>query len=281
MPIRGSSRPARRPDAAVLNTNTRYLTTVVRYAERLTATLPDPLEVCYFVNSRQRGERARAAAGPGRDRPDATSSRSTSRTTATPSGSSRSARTSSTARRRGDAATTSRRAAAGPATAAPIAATARRSRPAYLADAGASWRAVRRTHPPASSIAEALPAVAGQVVLAAGLPGRPRSTRPAPSAASRIADEVQVGFGRVGVALLGFETQGVVPDIVTMGKPIGNGHPLAAVVTTPGSPRRSPTGWSTSTPSAATPSPARSGWPCSTSSTRKGSGSTPASPGSG
>jgi 4-aminobutyrate aminotransferase-like enzyme/Ser/Thr protein kinase RdoA (MazF antagonist) len=48
-----------------------------------------------------------------------------------------------------------------------------------------------------------------------------------------IADEVQVGFGRVGTHFWGFETQGIVPDIVTLGKPIGNGHPLAAVVTTP------------------------------------------------
>ncbi len=48
-----------------------------------------------------------------------------------------------------------------------------------------------------------------------------------------IADEVQVGFGRVGTHLWAFETQGVVPDIVTLGKPIGNGHPLAAVITTP------------------------------------------------
>ena len=47
-----------------------------------------------------------------------------------------------------------------------------------------------------------------------------------------IADEVQVGFGRVGDKFWGFELQGVVPDIVTMGKPIGNGHPLGAVVTT-------------------------------------------------
>lgn len=46
-----------------------------------------------------------------------------------------------------------------------------------------------------------------------------------------IADEVQTGFGRVGSHFWAFETQGVVPDIVTMGKPIGNGHPLAAVVT--------------------------------------------------
>ena len=47
-----------------------------------------------------------------------------------------------------------------------------------------------------------------------------------------IVDEVQVGFGRVGSHFWCFETQNVVPDIVTMGKPIGNGHPLAAVVTT-------------------------------------------------
>ena len=48
-----------------------------------------------------------------------------------------------------------------------------------------------------------------------------------------IADEVQTGFGRAGSHFWAFETQSVVPDIVTMGKPIGNGHPLAAVVTTP------------------------------------------------
>ncbi|MHA1949627.1 MAG: aminotransferase class III-fold pyridoxal phosphate-dependent enzyme [Candidatus Thorarchaeota archaeon] len=47
-----------------------------------------------------------------------------------------------------------------------------------------------------------------------------------------IADEVQVGFGRMGTHFWGFETQNVVPDIVTMGKPIGNGHPIGAVVTT-------------------------------------------------
>ena len=47
-----------------------------------------------------------------------------------------------------------------------------------------------------------------------------------------IADEVQVGFGRVGKTFWGFELQEVVPDIVTLGKPIGNGHPLAAVITT-------------------------------------------------
>jgi len=48
-----------------------------------------------------------------------------------------------------------------------------------------------------------------------------------------IADEVQAGFGRTGSHYWGFETQGVIPDIVTMAKGIGNGCPLGAVVTTP------------------------------------------------
>ncbi len=47
-----------------------------------------------------------------------------------------------------------------------------------------------------------------------------------------IADEVQVGFGRVGTHFWAFEMQDVVPDIVVMGKPIGNGHPMSAVITT-------------------------------------------------
>ncbi|XP_078400913.1 ethanolamine-phosphate phospho-lyase isoform X1 [Cetorhinus maximus] len=49
-----------------------------------------------------------------------------------------------------------------------------------------------------------------------------------------IADEVQVGFGRVGKYFWAFQLQGedFVPDIVTMGKPIGNGHPMSCVVTT-------------------------------------------------
>lgn len=48
-----------------------------------------------------------------------------------------------------------------------------------------------------------------------------------------VADEVQPGFGRTGDQMWCFERYAVVPDIVTLGKPMGNGHPLAAVVTTP------------------------------------------------
>ena len=48
-----------------------------------------------------------------------------------------------------------------------------------------------------------------------------------------VADEVQSGLCRLGDHMWGFEDSGVIPDIVTLGKPIGDGHPLAAVVTTP------------------------------------------------
>ncbi|MBA7556642.1 [LysW]-aminoadipate semialdehyde transaminase [subsurface metagenome] len=47
-----------------------------------------------------------------------------------------------------------------------------------------------------------------------------------------ISDEVQTGFGRLGNFFWGFEMHNVTPDIVVLGKPMGNGHPLAAVVTT-------------------------------------------------
>jgi 4-aminobutyrate aminotransferase-like enzyme len=49
-----------------------------------------------------------------------------------------------------------------------------------------------------------------------------------------IADEVQAGFARTGEAMWGFQRHGVIPDIVTMGKPMGNGHPIAGVVVKPG-----------------------------------------------
>ncbi|MDO6658952.1 aminotransferase class III-fold pyridoxal phosphate-dependent enzyme, partial [Anaerobacillus sp. 1_MG-2023] len=48
-----------------------------------------------------------------------------------------------------------------------------------------------------------------------------------------IADEVQPGFGRLGAAFWGFDYHGVQPDLVTMGKPMGNGFPMAAMATRP------------------------------------------------
>jgi len=91
---------------------------------------------------------------------------------------------------------------------------------------------VARTGGVAAFIAESLLSCGGQIELPPGyLQAAYRQVRAVGGVC--IADEVQVGFGRVGTHFWGFETQGVVPDIVTMGKPIGNGHPLAAVVTTP------------------------------------------------
>ncbi|WP_264309493.1 aspartate aminotransferase family protein [Pseudomonas putida] len=48
-----------------------------------------------------------------------------------------------------------------------------------------------------------------------------------------IADEVQPGFGRTGTHMWGFERHGLVPDLVTLGKPMGNGHPLAGLTVRP------------------------------------------------
>ncbi|MGH9843338.1 MAG: aminotransferase class III-fold pyridoxal phosphate-dependent enzyme [Blastocatellia bacterium] len=84
----------------------------------------------------------------------------------------------------------------------------------------------------AAYIAETLPSVGGQIVFPPGyLAEVYRHVRAAGGVC--IADEVQVGFGRLGTHFWGFETQGVTPDIVVLGKPIGNAFPLAAVVTTP------------------------------------------------
>jgi 4-aminobutyrate aminotransferase-like enzyme len=88
-----------------------------------------------------------------------------------------------------------------------------------------------RGHAVAAFICESLLGCGGQVVLPAGFL-REAWRRVREAGGVCIADEVQVGFGRVGSHFWGFETQGVVPDIVTLGKPIGNGHPLAAVITT-------------------------------------------------
>jgi 4-aminobutyrate aminotransferase-like enzyme len=48
-----------------------------------------------------------------------------------------------------------------------------------------------------------------------------------------VADEVQAGFGRTGDALWGFQRHGVAPDLVSLGKPMGNGHPIAGLVARP------------------------------------------------
>jgi 4-aminobutyrate aminotransferase-like enzyme len=81
----------------------------------------------------------------------------------------------------------------------------------------------------AGFIAESCPSVGGQIVFP---PGYLESAYAIVRAAGGvcIADEVQTGLGRIGTHYWAFESQGVAPDIVVMGKPLGNGHPLAAVV---------------------------------------------------
>src|SRR6266513_5286167 len=78
-------------------------------------------------------------------------------------------------------------------------------------------------------IAETCPSVGGQIVFP---PGYLQAVYAIVRAAGGvcIADEVQTGLGRIGTHYWAFEAQDVVPDIVVMGKPLGNGHPLGAVV---------------------------------------------------
>jgi 4-aminobutyrate aminotransferase-like enzyme/Ser/Thr protein kinase RdoA (MazF antagonist) len=81
-------------------------------------------------------------------------------------------------------------------------------------------------------IIESVPSVGGQIVLPdAYLPAVYASVRKAGGVC--IADEVQTGFGRLGTHFWAFERYGVTPDIVALGKPIGNGYPMGAVITTP------------------------------------------------
>lgn len=85
--------------------------------------------------------------------------------------------------------------------------------------------------PPAAFIAEPIVGCGGQVPLAQGyLPEVYAAIRKRGGVC--ISDEVQTGFGRLGDHFWGFEAQGVVPDLVILGKPMGNGHPMGAVVTT-------------------------------------------------
>ena len=80
-------------------------------------------------------------------------------------------------------------------------------------------------------IAESCPSVGGQIIFPAGyLAEVYRHVRDAGGVC--IADEVQTAYGRPGHSFYGFEEQGVIPDIVALGKPIGNGYPIGAVVTT-------------------------------------------------
>ena len=218
---------------AVLNTNTRYLhPSIVRYAERLAVTLPDPLSVCFFVCSGSEANElalrlARAATG-GRDVVVVDGAYH---------GNTQGLVDVSPYKHGGPG-------GEGPPPWVHVVPMPDDYRGLYRRDdaergvkfaahVGDAFRRVRAAgRSPAAFLCESLLSCGGQIVLPPGyLAAAYAHAREA--GALCIADEVQVGFGRVGSAFWGFETQGVVPDIVTLGKPIGNGHPLGAVVTTP------------------------------------------------
>ncbi len=198
---------------AALNTNTRYLhASVIDYARRLAATLPDPLHVCFFVNS---GSEANdlalrlAAAHTGRDEvlvlDRAYHGHLVSQIALSPY-------------------------KAPPPPGTHVCAVPDPYRGTSADEALASLRA--QIAAPAAFFAESLQGCGGQIVYPPGyLAAAFAEVRAAGGLC--VADEVQVGFGRVGEHFWGFELGGAVPDIVTLGKPIGNGHPLGAVVTTP------------------------------------------------
>jgi 4-aminobutyrate aminotransferase-like enzyme/Ser/Thr protein kinase RdoA (MazF antagonist) len=224
---------------SVLNTNTRYLHDGLEdYAERLTQTLPDPLRVCFFVSSASEANElairlARASTGR-RDLLVLDAAYHGNTTTlidaspykhAGPGGAGAPdwvhvaplADDYRGAHRRAD-----------PDAGAKYAADAARIIDTICA-ARANGRADDR--PLAAFLAESCPSVGGQIVFPPGyLAGVYRAVRAAGGVC--IADEVQTGLGRIGTHVWAFESQGVVPDLVVMGKPLGNGHPLAAVVTT-------------------------------------------------
>ena len=218
--------------ARTLNTNTRYLhESVVRYAERLTGLLPDPLEVCFFVNSgSEANELALRLARTATGRSDVVVLEAgyhghtgalvdlSHYKHAGPGGGGAPEWVHAVplpdgyrGRHRGDDEATGTR---------------------YAEYVGEAFEAcAARGRPGAAFLAEPIIGCGGQVVPP---PGFLRSAYAHARAAGAvcIADEVQVGFGRVGTHWWAFEQHDVVPDVVTLGKPIGNGHPLAAVVTT-------------------------------------------------
>ena len=216
---------------AALNTNTRYLhEAMLDYAERLTATLPEPLRVCYFVNSGSEANelaiRMARAYSNERDMIVVDVGYHGNTTTLV------------------DVSPYKFKGPGGQGAppwvhVVPMPDTYRgpfRDDGAGLKYAQAVREAVRSIRQagrrPAAFLCESILSCGGQVPLPDGyLAEAYRHVRAAGGVC--IADEVQVGLGRVGAHWWAFEAHHVVPDIVTMGKPLGNGHPLGAVVTTP------------------------------------------------
>ncbi|HSK11251.1 MAG TPA: aminotransferase class III-fold pyridoxal phosphate-dependent enzyme, partial [Vicinamibacterales bacterium] len=207
---------------AVLTTNSRYLHPLLAaYIDRLTALLPPPLEVCYIVNSGSEANElalrlARAATGQ----------RGIVVVEGAYHGNTTSLIDISPYKFDGP----------GGGGCPPHVRTARmpdsyRNLGRGFSPGDAAQELAASPYGLSAFFCESLLSCGGQIVLPDGyLAAAYAAVRKAGGIC--VADEVQVGFGRVGTHFWGFETQGVVPDVVTMGKPIGNGFPLAAVVTT-------------------------------------------------
>jgi 4-aminobutyrate aminotransferase-like enzyme/Ser/Thr protein kinase RdoA (MazF antagonist) len=217
---------------ALLNTNTRYLhDNLVRYAERLCATLPEHLAVCFFVNSGSEANELAlrmARTHTGQDDVVVLDAAYHGHTTTLIDISPYKFKGPG-----GAGATSWVHVASVPDDYRGL---YRRSDPEagrkYAQEVGNLVQDIKaRGGGVAAFICESLPSVAGQIVPPRNyLPEVYRHVHAAGGLC--IADEVQVGFGRLGSYFWGFETQGAMPDIVVLGKPIGNGHPLGAVVTT-------------------------------------------------
>jgi len=217
---------------SVLNTNTRYLhDNILLYADKLTSTLPDSLSVCYFVNS---GSEANELAL--RLARTYTGQRDMIVLEAAYHGNTSTMIDISPYKHNGPGGT-------GTPNWVHIAPIPDDCRGAYKRDdpdAGEKYAShvlkiienlKAEGRGPASFIAESLPSVGGQIVPPPGYLNDVYNYVRAAGGVC-IADEVQTGFGRIGTHFWGFELQDVIPDIVVLGKPIGNGHPLSAVITT-------------------------------------------------
>lgn len=216
---------------ASLNTNSRYIyEQMTEYAQRLTATLPDPLSVCYFVNSgSEANDLALRLARTITKQHDvividtAYHGNSSVCTDISPHRIDRPGRPGLPDHVHKTLAPNT---FSGPYT-------DENAGEKYAQDIQRIIEKLQSDNKGvAAFIAESLIGTGGQIVLPKGyLEAAYQYVREA--GGITIADEVQVGFGRTGNHVWCFEDQGVVPDIVTMGKPIGNGHPMAAVITTP------------------------------------------------
>jgi 4-aminobutyrate aminotransferase-like enzyme len=196
----------------LLNTNTRYLhDLILSYADRLTATLPGRFGVCYFVNSGSEANELalRLARAHTKAKDMIVLDHAYHGNTTTLIGISPYKHD-------------------GPGGYGPP----QWVHKAPLFDVEAAVETVNRTEDLCGFIAESMPSVAGQIVLPQDYLARVYEAVRARGGVS-IADEVQTGYGRIGTHFWAFEYYGVVPDIVVLGKPIGNGHPIGAVITTP------------------------------------------------